>query len=207
MTTHFDHIPLSDYSEAGYSGDRIIPCTAVQAGPSGCVSFAFTEIVNEPKNRNRYIRDKTPGSNWLAARWRSWDEFWGWNEDPPAFLIQMNLDSNSGPHVPYTIGTVGAEDRYLHVDHDSQHEAWVILQGYGGGLIPGTVFSVKVDGLPQGTWVRALLLKNPNYSYESSNTYYGGQSQWLAIGTGPGLSIPPIDIVREVKLTTSTDAD
>ncbi len=163
MGVFYDTKPLSDFSDVGYAASRIVPCTAVQAGPSGSVSFTFIEIVNEPKNRNRFFYDQA--ANQAGRQLRQWDAIRGWSEDPPTFVIQMNIDYGG-------------------------HHDWVTLDGYGGPLIPGDTFSVKVDGLPQGVFVRILLRRNPNYAYESA---------------GARLPILPTDIVREVRLTTSND--
>ncbi len=178
MGVFYDTKPLSDFSDVGYAASRIVPCTAVQAGPSGSVSFTFIEIVNEPKDRNRWLYDKSSVDTFRHMR--QWDAIWQWNDDPPTFVIQMNIDYGG-------------------------HHDWVTLDGYGGPLIPGDTFSVKVDGLPQGVFVRILLRKNPNYGYESGGNASGQQSQYFALGGGAGLPIKPTDIVREVRLTTSND--
>ncbi len=179
MGVHYDVKPLSDYSDVGYTADRLVPCTAVQAGPNGSVSFTFTEIVNEPKDRNRFLYDQA--EHQAGRQFRQWDAIWDWNDNPPTYLVQMNIDYGG-------------------------HHDWVILDGYGGSLIPGDQVSVKVDGLPQGVFVRMLILKNPAYGYESGRCYSGARTQYTAAcDIGSRLPISPTDVVREVRLTTSSD--
>ncbi len=180
MGVHYDVKPLSDYSDLGYPGGRVTPCTAVQAGANGSVSFTFTEIVNEPKNRNRFLYDQAP--NQSGRQFRQWNAIRHWNDDPPTFLIEMNIDYGG-------------------------HHNWVALDGYGGPLLPGDKVSGKVIGLPQGVFVRVLLLRNPNYGYESGRCANGMRSQYIAsCSTGSRLKILPTDVVREVRLTTSSDS-
>ncbi len=188
MASHYDAKPLSDYSDLGSPASRVIPCTAVQASANGSVSFTFTEIVNEPKNRNRFFYDQAP--NQSGRQLRQWDAIRDWNDDPPTFLIEMNMDYAG-----------------LHAADDDDDGVWVAIDGYGGPLLPGDQVSGKVDGLPQGVFVRVLLLRNPNYGYESGRCANGMRSQYLAAcSTGSNLQILPTDIVREVRLTTSTDS-
>ncbi len=180
MGVHYDAKPLSDYSDLGYTAGRVTPCTAVQAGANGSVSFTFTEIVNEPRNRNRFLYDQAP--NQSGRQFRAWDAIRHWNDEPPMFFIQMNIDYGG-------------------------HHDWVILDGYGGHLKPGEQIYEKVDGLPQGVFVRALLLRNPHYGHESGRCANGQRTQYIAAcNTGSKLKITPTDIVREVRLTTSTDS-
>ncbi len=179
MGVHYDIKPLSDYSDVGYPSSRVIPCKAVQAGANGSVSFTFTEIVNEPKNRNRFLYDQAP--NQAGRQFRTWDAIHQWNDHPPIYVVQMNIDYGG-------------------------HHDWVNLDGYSGALIPGDQIFLKVDGLPQGVFVRMLLLRNGNYGHESGRCANGQRGQWVAAcNTGSRLKIAPTDVIREVRLTTSTD--